>query len=122
MIGFAWSVIWILMSVMIGMMVLKHSSESMKNNLTLVMSGNLSLQAFKSATTSYLISGLFLILPGVLSDFFGLLTLVYAFYLQYIAKITAEENNINFNNKGNKHVIDVEIIDECSGSDRITKC
>ena len=117
-IGFFWAVTWTLTSIMLGFMVLNSSSMSMKTNMESVMSGQLSMAHFKSATTSYLLSAVLFILPGVLSDFLALLTLVYAVFLQFMAKITVEEKNINFKNEGNNHVIDVEIIDERSGSDR----
>jgi len=92
----------------------------MMGNLNAVRSGKLSMQNFQNVSTAYLGAAILLIIPGVLSDFIGLLTLMYALYLQFIAKITPESEFKNFKNKGDDDVIDVEIIDEYDRSDRNT--
>ena len=119
-IGFMWSVIWIVMSMMLGFRLLQSSSFTMMGNLDAVRSGKLSMKGFQNAATSYLVAAILLIIPGVLSDFLGLFALFYTFYLQFVAKITPEQKNNNFKTQGDDDVIDVEIIDERSGSDRIT--
>ena len=116
-IGFMWSVIWIVMSMMLGFKLLQSSSLTMMGNLDAVRSGKLSMQGFKTAATSYFVAAILLIIPGVLSDFLGLFSLLYTFYLQFIAKITPEQKNNNFKTQGDDDVIDVEIIDEYSRSD-----
>lgn len=92
----------------------------MMGNLNAVRSGKLSMQNFQNVSTAYLGAAILLIIPGVLSDFIGLLTLIYALYLQFVAKITPESKFKNFKNKGDDDVIDVEIIDEYDRSDRNT--
>jgi len=110
-IGFMWSVLWIVASMMFGFRLLRLSSLSMMGNLNSVRLGKLSMQNFKNASTSYLAAAILFIIPGVLSDFLGLIALFYTFYLQFIARISPEQTNNNFKKQGNENVIDVEIID-----------
>ena len=110
-IGFMWSVLWIVASMILGMKILQSSSLSIMGNLDAVKSGKLSMKNFKNAATAYLFAAILLMIPGVLSDFMGIVSLLYSFYLQFIAKITPEQTNINLKNKGDDNVIDVEIID-----------
>ena len=117
-IGFMWSALWIVTSMMLGFRLLQSSSLSMMGNINAVKSGKLSMKNFQNAATSYLAAAVLLIIPGVLSDFLGLIALVYTFYLQFVAKITPEQTNNNFKKQGDDNVIDVEIIDEHSRSDR----
>ncbi|SFV61702.1 hypothetical protein MNB_SV-3-1093 [hydrothermal vent metagenome] len=111
-IGFMWSALWIVASMMLGFRLLQSSPLSMLGNINAVKSGKLSMKNFQNAATSYLAAAILLIIPGVLSDFLGLIALVYTFYLQFIAKITPESANNNFKKQGDDNVIDVEIIDE----------
>jgi UPF0716 family protein affecting phage T7 exclusion len=121
-IGLGWSVLWIMASMMIGFKLLQSSSLSMMGNLNSVRTGKLSMKNFQNAATSYLVAAVLLIIPGVLSDFLGVVALCYTLYLQFVAKITPESENNNFKNthlnkKGDDDVIDVEIISEHSRSD-----
>jgi UPF0716 family protein affecting phage T7 exclusion len=117
-IGFMWSALWIVASMMLGFRLLQSSSLSMMGNINAVKSGKLSMKNFQNAATSYLAAAVLLIIPGVLSDFLGVIALVYTFYLQFVAKITPEQTNNNFKKQGDDNVIDVEIIDEHGRSDR----
>ena len=124
-IGFMWSALWIVVSMMLGVRLLQSSSLSMMGNINAVRSGKLSMKNFQNAATAYLVAAVLLIIPGVLSDFLGIVALLYTFYLQFVAKITpkSENNNfkdINLNKKGDDNVIDVEIISEHDRSDRST--
>ena len=74
-----------------------------------VRSGSLSMQSFKNSATAYFVGSILLVVPGVLSDFLGVFTLIYAVYLQFIAKITPTQKN--YKKQGDNDVIDVEIID-----------
>ena len=110
-IGFIWSAIWIVMSMMVGMRVLQSSSLSIMGNLNSVSRGKLSMQSFQNASTAYLLGAILLIIPGVLTDFLGLVALGYTVYLQFVAKITPEQTKFD-KKQGDDNVIDVEIIDE----------
>ncbi len=110
-IGFLWSVIWIVVSMFVGFRVLQFSSLSIMGNLNSVSRGKLSMQSFQNASTAYLLGAILLIIPGVLTDFLGLVALGYTVYLQFVAKITPEQTKFD-TKKGDDNVIDVEIIDE----------
>ena len=117
-IGFLGSVLWIMLSFVIGMMLLQKSSQTMMGNMNAMRQGKLDMKKFQNASMSYLIAAILLMVPGVLSDFLGVLALAYTFYLQFVAKITPEQKYTNLKPKGDDNVIDVEIIDEHSSSDR----
>ena len=110
-IGFMWSAIWIVVSMLIGLRLLQSSSLTLMGNLSSVSRGKLSMQSFQNASTAYLLGAIFLIIPGVLTDFLGLVALIYTGYLQFVAKITPEQTKFD-RKKGDDNVIDVEIIDE----------
>lgn len=102
---------------MLGMWLLQKSSQSMMANIQSVRQGRLDIRRFKNASMSYFTAAILLIIPGVFSDFLGIMALFYTFYLQFIAKITPERTT-HFTKQGDDNVIDVEIIDEHSRSDR----
>ncbi len=110
-IGFLWSVIWIFLSIIVGIILLQNSPHTMMNNMQSMQKGKLDIKKFQDASMSYFLGSILLIVPGVLSDFFGVISLVYTLYLQFVAKITPEQTKFN-QNKGDDNVIDVEIIDE----------
>ncbi|RLA68746.1 MAG: FxsA family protein [Epsilonproteobacteria bacterium] len=116
-IGFLWSVIWIILSFMLGMMLFKKSSQTMLGNMQSMRQGKLDIKRFQNVSMAYFIAAIFLMIPGVFSDFLGLVALIYTLYLQFIVKITPEQTT-HFTKQGDDNVIDVEIIDEHSRSDR----
>ena len=116
-IGFFWSVLWIILSFALGMMLLRNSSQTMMGNMQSMKQGKLDLRRFQNASMSYFVAAILLIIPGVFSDFLGIIALFYTVYLQFIAKITPERTT-HFTKQGDDNVIDVEIIDEHSHSDR----
>ena len=121
-IGFFWSVIWIISSGIIGVILLQNSPHAIMGQMQSVQKGKLNLKKFQDASMAYFIGSILLIVPGVLSDFVGLLALAYTLYLQLVAKITPEQSNFKNtyqNKKGDDNVIDVEIIDE--HADRIDR-
>ena len=116
-IGFLWSVIWIILSFMLGMMLLQKSSQTMLGNMQSMRQGKLDIRRFQNVSMAYFIGAILLMIPGVFSDFLGVISLIYTLYLQFIVKITPEQTT-HFKKQGDDHVIDVEIIDEHSHSDR----
>ncbi len=116
-IGFFWSVVWIVLSFALGMILLQKSSQTMMGNMQSMRQGKLDVRRFQNASMSYFIGAILLIIPGVFSDILGVLALFYSLYLQFIAKITPERTT-HFTKQGDDNVIDVEIIDEHSHSDR----
>ena len=121
-IGFFFSVIWIVMSMMLGFRLLRFSSVTMAEGINALNLGKLSLNSFRGMATAYMLGAILLIIPGVFSDFLGLILVFYAFYLQFIAKITPEQKNTHNTHKGNENenIIDVEIIDERDSSNTLS--
>jgi len=119
-IGFLWSAIWIMGSFIFGMALIKRSSFTMMSNMHKMKQGKFDMRKFQNASMSYFVAAILLMIPGVFSDFLGLFALSYTLYLQFVAKLTPEQPNNNFKNQGDDNVIDVEIIDEYSRSDRDT--
>jgi len=116
MIGAMWSLVWIIGTIFIGTTLLKNSQYAILGSMTAVSKGKLDLRNFQNASMAYMFGALLLIIPGILSDTFGILALGYTVYLQFVAKITPEKQN--FNQKGDDDVIDVEVIDEHDSSNR----
>ncbi|HIP28394.1 MAG TPA: FxsA family protein [Sulfurovum sp.] len=117
-IGFFFSVVWIFLSFTLGMFLLQRSSLTMMGNMNAMKQGNLDIKRFQNVSMAYFTAAILLIIPGVFSDFLGIMALCYTFYLQFIAKITREQKYTNFKKQGDDNVIDVEIIDEHGSSDR----
>jgi UPF0716 family protein affecting phage T7 exclusion len=113
-IGFLWSVVWILSSMTFGIALLRNSPHAIVENLQAVQRGKLNFKRFQDASMYYFVGALLLIVPGVLSDFLGLIALSYTAYLQFLAKITPEQPNFTSHKGEEDDVIDVEIIDERS--------
>jgi len=113
-IGFGYSVIWILASFLIGMGLVKYSYVSILQATDFMKKGKIDIKNFYKSNMSYLLGAILLIVPGVLTDSFGLLSLIYTLYLHLIAKITPENKKTNF--KENDDVIDVEIINSSTDS------
>ncbi len=114
-IGFLWTVIWIVTTFIIGMGLLKNAHVAILGNMKLAALGQLNAKSFHDASTSYFLGAILLIIPGVLSDFLGVIALFYTIFLQIGGTIPIAKNKTNIKNsnqQGDENVIDVEII-EC---------
>jgi UPF0716 family protein affecting phage T7 exclusion len=114
-IGFLWTVIWIVTTIIIGMGLLKNAHVAILGNMKLAVLGQLNAKSFHDASTSYFLGAILLIIPGVLSDFLGVIALFYTIFLQIGGTIPIVKNKTNIKNsnqQGDENVIDVEII-EC---------
>jgi len=113
-IGFLWSVIWILGSFMLGMGLIQNAHNSLITNMKLASLGKLDAKSFHDASTSYFIGAILLIIPGVFSDFLGVMALFYTLFLQLGGTISLLKDKTNIkktNKQGDDDVIDVEIIE-----------
>jgi len=113
-IGFLWSVIWILSSFMLGMGLIQNAHNSLITNMKLASLGKLNAKSFHDASTSYFIGAILLIIPGVFSDFLGVMALFYTLFLQLGGTISLLKDKTNIkktNKQGDDDVIDVEIIE-----------
>lgn len=112
-IGFIWSVVWIVLTMIIGVQLLRLSPFAVMGNFDALSRGKLSIEGFHSVSSAYFVGSIFLIIPGVLSDMLGVIALLYTLYLQFVVKITPEQHNFK-SKKGEDDVIDVEVFDEHS--------
>ena len=94
--GFGDSVLWILSSMVLGIILLKWSHKALLSNINSLSMGKLSIKSFGDASISYLAGSILLIIPGVLSDTFGIFLLIYTIYLYLISKMTPGIKNHNF--------------------------
>ena len=121
-IGALGATLWTISTILIGTILLRQAPFTLLGNLHAVSRGKLDLQKFQDATTAYLLGAILLILPGVLSDFLGVFALLYTVYLQFVAKIDPHhpKENDTYTHKGEHDVIDVEIIEDDTTSNRHT--
>lgn len=118
-IGFLGSVMWILLTIMLGIGLLKNAHLTIMKSFNSLSAGKLNGKSFHDASTAYFLGAILLIIPGVLSDFLGVIALLYTFYLQLGGTIPNSKNKTNINNshkEGDDDVIDVEIIESSSRS------
>ncbi len=117
-IGAFWATVWTIATMMIGTALIKRAPNTIVGNMQSLQQGKLDFQRFQDVNTAYFLGALLLILPGVFSDFLGVLALLYTVYLQFIAKMRPEQNRMNefYTHKGEDDVIDVEIVDEHTDS------
>ena len=111
-IGFLGSVIWIVTTFIIGMGLLKNAHLSFLNGFNSLSSGKLNLDTFQNFATSYFLGAILLIIPGVFSDFLGVILLIYSLFLRMGVNLPSKNSKINKSDKKNSDdIIDVEIID-----------
>jgi len=117
-VGFGWSVVWVVFTSVLGVTLLKLSPYAISGTFK-----NIALNRFnpfdaQNAALSYLLGSILLIIPGIFSDFLGIILIFYTLYLNLFAKIPKSQNmNQEFKTqKGETDVIDVEIIDSDSSN------
>jgi len=111
-IGFLPSVFWILSTMVAGSVLLRFSPYTFMGNVMSVQMGKLDLRSANSASMSYLMGSVLLIIPGVITDVVGLGFLLYTLYLRLLATMRPQQPKQYTQPKGDDNVIDVEIIDE----------
>ena len=117
-IGFGWSVAWILASMAVGALLLRLSPYALWNNFQTFNFGQFDIRDVHNASMAYLMGAVLLIVPGVLTDLIGVGLLLYTLYLHLLATIRSTPKTIHDPfNEGDSDVIDVEIIDEPDRSD-----
>ncbi|MCK4440731.1 MAG: FxsA family protein, partial [Sulfurovaceae bacterium] len=118
-IGFMGSVLWILITFVIGMGLLQNAHITIMKSFSSLASGKLNGKSFHDSSTAYFLGAILLIIPGVFSDFLGIIALLYSLYLQFggtIPPIKNKTNIKNSNKQGDNDVIDVEIIEHNTSS------
>ncbi len=119
-IGFGWSVVWILSTMILGGLLLRLSPYALMNNFQTFNFGRFDVRDVHNASMAYLLGAILLIIPGVLTDLLGLALLGYTLYLHLFATIRPKSKTNHFDpfaQEGDTDVIDVEIIDELDRRD-----
>ena len=119
-IGFGWSVVWVILTSILGGVLLKLSPYAIMDSFNKIGFEKFNIVSAQNAAISYVLGAIMLIIPGVFSDILGILLLLYTLYLRIFAKIPTERKNYT-NYKGDDDVIDVEIIDSSDSNDTISK-
>ncbi|ADV46162.1 FxsA family protein [Nitratifractor salsuginis] len=121
-IGFGWSVVWILSTMILGALLLKLSPYALWNNFQTFNFGKFDLRDVHNASIAYMAGAILLIIPGVLTDLIGIALLLYTLYLHLFARIRPKQQTPHDPfYEGDNNVIDVEIIDEPDHSERDRK-
>ena len=110
-IGFLGSVIWIVTTFIIGMGLLQNAHTSFLKGFNSLSNGKLTLDTFQNSTTSYFFGAILLIIPGVFSDFLGVILLLYSLFLQMGFSLPFKKRIDKSYKKDSDDIIDVEIID-----------
>ncbi len=113
-IGFGWSVVWIVSSMLFGGLLLRLSPYALMSNFQTFNFGKFDIRDVHNASIAYLLGAILLIIPGVLTDLIGLALILYTLYLHLFAKIkpTPTRSYDPFKEGEDTNVIDVEIIDK----------
>ncbi len=119
-IGFGWSVVWVVGTSILGAILLKLSPYAIADSFNKIAFERFDIVSAQNAAISYVLGAILLIIPGILSDFLGILLLLYTLYLRIFAKIPPKKENI-YQNKGDDDVIDVEIIEPSSSDEPSSK-
>ncbi len=114
-IGFGWSVIWILLSAALGGLLIQLSPYALMQTFNTMSLSDFGQRNAHNAALAYLFAAIGLILPGVMTDALGMLALLYSLYLRLFATMQPKKNHHNY--QGDDDVIDVEIIDDHDRSD-----
>ncbi len=115
MIGFGWTVTWILVSMAVGIVLLRLSPYALMSNFQTFNFGRFDIRDVHNASLAYLLGAILLIVPGVLSDLLGVVLLLYTLYLHLFATMRPTPKTSykdHFTDEGESNVIDVEIVDD----------
>jgi UPF0716 family protein affecting phage T7 exclusion len=108
-IGFGWSVVWIVTTALFGALLMRLSPYALMHAFNTMNLSALNVRNAHNAALAYLFSAVLLIVPGVLTDAIGALLLLYSLYLRLFVTMASNDPNYDYH-KGDDDVIDVEII------------
>ncbi len=123
-IGFGWSVIWVVGTSILGAILLKLSPYAIMDSFHKIGFEKFDIISAQNAAISYVLGAILLIIPGILSDFLGIILLFYTLYLRFFAKMPNKipQEDIFKRSKGDEDVIDTEIIEYNNSNNSNSKC
>jgi len=106
----------IMFSGFVGIMLLKNVKTTMIQSFQAMSNNCISMKEFQELNIFALLGAIFLILPGILSDFIGVLMQFSVFTALIVTRVNSKSGNchVNPNPQGEDNVIDVEIINNDS--------
>ena len=110
MIGFWWSLLWIIMAMALGIFLLKRSPMALAQNFGHFALQKGDIKAFENASMTYFAAAILLIIPGVFNDILAFVALLYGLYLHLSATMKPDRREDNHKNH-EEEIIDVEVID-----------
>ncbi|NPA61434.1 MAG: FxsA family protein [Epsilonproteobacteria bacterium] len=113
-IGFFGYLLWIVITLILGIWLLQNAHISMINNIFSLSKGQIDSKRFYDAQSAYFVGAILLIVPAIFSDILGVISLIYYIFLQFGGKIPFIKDNKRYRNQGEDDVIDVEIIEHSS--------
>lgn len=121
MIGYLASVLWIILSAILGIALLRLSPYALISNFQTFDFGQFDIRDLHNASMAYIGGSILLIVPGVLTDAIGVALFIYILYLHLFATMRPKSQRRDYKSdlnekEGENDVIDVEIVDEpCVG-------
>ena len=120
-IGFFGYLLWIVITLILGIWLLQNAHISIMNNIFSLSKGQIDSKRFYDAQSAYFVGAILLIIPAIFSDILGMIFLIYYLFLQFGGKIPfiKDKRDIKrYKKQGDSDVIDVEIIEHNSTSHR----
>lgn len=101
----------------IGLFLIKRSQIFLATSIQASIFNQIDLKNIFKQNILYALSAILFIIPGILSDFIGIMLILFVLYLQLTGKISQNKNIF----EGEEDVIDAEIIDngDCAIIDNI---
>ncbi len=113
-IGFFGYLLWIVITLVLGIWLLQNAHISIMNNIFSLSKGQIDSKRFYDAQSAYFVGAILLIIPAIFSDILGVISLIYYIFLQFGGKIPFIKDNKRYRNQGEDDVIDIEIIEHSS--------
>ncbi len=106
----SWVSLFIISMMFFGAFLLKRFQIFLSTSTQLSFLYGIDFKNIFNQNLLYIISSILFIIPGVLSDFIGIMLILFVLYLQLTGKISQNKNIF----EGEEDVIDAEIIDNGS--------
>jgi UPF0716 family protein affecting phage T7 exclusion len=109
--------LFIVFMMFFGIFLIKRSQIFLTTTIKTSIFSQIDFKSILKQNILYTLSAVLFIIPGVLSDFMGIILILFVLYLQLTGKISQNKNIF----KGEEDVIDAEIIDngDCAITDNI---
>jgi len=101
----------IMLSAFVGISILVNFRATLMENMTAVVSGSINLEQFQKLNLFTLLGAVFLVIPGFMTDIFGLLLQFTVFTSMIVNRYNVKSGNYNPQFETNTHTKDSDVID-----------